>query len=309
MPGEAARPAGAAASDHAPPQPHAQPVAPSTPSGDADPVDHAAMGHTMPDARAHAPQAGHAPARSAGDLPADAAPRDPVPVPTEADVAAAFPVLDHHAMDHASQTSAMLLVERLEAWDADVGTGQAWEVGGWVGGDVHRLWLRSEGERSGGRTGSADLELLYGRGVTPWWDVVVGARHEIQPDGRTWAAFGVQGLAPYFVEVSATGYVGSGGQAQARLEAEYEILLTNRLILQPLVEATFSLEDEPARRLGSGLNTVETGLRLRYEISRRFAPYVGVVHERRFGETADLVDAAGGHVRDTRVVAGVRIWF
>ncbi len=280
------------------------------------------MSHAAPvtDAVAVDPHAAHAgPANghkshaqdgeTAAQLPADGAPREPIPTLSDADIAAAFPVLGHHAMAHASPTSAMLRFDRLEAWDADAGTGQAWEASGWIGGDLHRLWLRSEGERSGGRTESADIEVLYGRSVTPWWDVVVGARHDVQPDARSWAAFGVQGLAPYFFEIDATGYIGSGGQVQATLEAEYELLLTNRLILQPVVEATFSRKDEPARRIGSGLNAVEAGLRLRYEISRRFAPYIGIVHERNFGSTADHVEAAGGHVRDTRIVAGVRVWF
>ncbi|MCD9029180.1 copper resistance protein B [Luteimonas sp. BDR2-5] len=251
----------------------------------------------------HHGHAGHAPPA------ASATPRTPIPPLTEADLAAAFPVLDHHAMEHASPISTMLLVERLEAWDADHGTGQAWEVAAWIGGDLDRVWLRSEGEREAGRTGKADVELLYGRGVTPWWDVVAGVRHDFQPDARSWAAFGVQGLAPYMFEVSAMAYAGSGGQVQTKLEAEYEMRFTNRLILQPAIEATASLKDEPGERIGSGLNSIEAGLRLRYEFSRRFAPYIGVVHERSFGDTADYQRAAGGHARDTRVVAGLRMWF
>lgn len=255
------------------------------------PPEHAAMGHCTP----------------AGNAPSE--PLTPIPVPSDADRAAAFPEIGHHAMEHAPSVHSMVLFDRLEAWDAEHGTGQAWEASAWIGGDIHRLWLRSEGERDGGRTGASDLEVLYGRSVTPWWDVVVGARQAFRPGARSWAAFGVQGLAPHLFEVSATAYVGSGGQVQASIEAEYELLLTNRLILQPLVEATASLKDEPDEQTGSGLNKVETGLRLRYEFSRRFAPYVGVVHERSFGRTARYLEAAGGHARDTRVVAGVRIWF
>jgi len=237
-------------------------------------------------------------------------PREPIPVVTPADRLAAFPAIDHGAMEHAPEIHSMLLVNRLEHWDGQHGTGQAWEASGWVGGNINRLWLRSEGERGDGRTESANLEMMYGRSVSPWWDVLVGVKQDFRPaDSRTWAAFGIQGLAPYKFETSATAYIGEGGQFAATVEVEYELLLTNRLILQPLVEATFSAKDEPAYGNGSGLNKVEAGLRLRYEFSRRFAPYIGISHERLFGDTADYHEAAGERARDTRWVAGVRVWF
>jgi copper resistance protein B len=235
---------------------------------------------------------------------------EPIPEITDADRAAAFAPVNHDAMEHASSINSLVLFNRLETWDADHGNGQAWEGSAWIGGDLNRLWLRSEGEREHGRTEASDLEVLYGRSVSPWWDVLAGVKHEFRPgDSRSWAAFGVQGLAPYKFEVSATAYVGESGQVAATIEAEYELLLTNRLILQPLVEARLSAKDEPEYGNGSGLNTIEAGVRLRYEINRRFAPYVGVVHERAFGDTADYHRAVGEDVRDTRVVAGVRIWF
>lgn len=288
--------------------------APAAPTASSCTPEHAAMGHCSLPAATPAPAAACPPEHAAMGhcTPATSAPTEPltpIPVPSDADRAAAFPEIGHHAMEHAPAVNSMVLFDRLEAWDADNSTGQAWEASAWLGGDIHRLWLRSEGERDGGRTESSDLEVLYGRSITPWWDVVVGGKQTFRPGARSWAAFGVQGLAPYLFEVSATAYVGSGGQVQATVEAEYELLLTNRLILQPLVEATASLKDEPGEQTGSGLNKVETGLRLRYEFSRRFAPYVGVVHERSFGQTARYLEAAGGHARDTRIVAGVRIWF
>jgi copper resistance protein B len=260
---------------------------------DKSPVDHAAMGHGSGAAQT---------------------PIEPIPEITDADRAAAFAPIDHDAMEHAPSINFLVLFNRLETWDADHGNSQAWEGSAWIGSDLNRLWLRSEGEREGGRTEASDLEMLYGRGVSAWWDVVVGVKHEFRPgDSRSWAAFGVQGMAPYKFEVSATAYVGESGQVAATVEAEYELLLTNRLILQPLVEARFSAKDEPERGngsgSGSGLNTIEAGIRLRYELNRRFAPYVGVVHERAFGDTADYHRAAGEDVRDTRMVAGVRIWF
>ncbi|GGK06362.1 copper resistance protein B [Luteimonas terricola] len=233
----------------------------------------------------------------------------PIPEVTDADRAAAFPGL-HRNMEHARELNAYLLFNRLEAWDADHGSGQAWEAEGWIGGDIHRLWLRSEGERAAGSTDAANLELLYGRAVSPWWDVVAGLRHDFAPGrSRDWAAIGVQGLAPRMFEVAVTGYIGESGRTMLGIEVERELLLTNRLVLQPMIEATLHGKHDTARGIGSGLSTVEAGLRLRYEASRRFAPYLGVVHERAFGDTAALQRASGAPQRDTHVVIGARIWF
>ena len=261
-------------------------------------MDHSTMDHSTMD---------HA-AMDHGTAPS--APREPIPEVTDADRAAAFPPINHGAMEHAPNVHSLLLINRLEHWDGQHGTGQTWEASGWIGDNINRLWLRSEGERSGRRTEASDLEVLYGRSVSPWWDVLVGVKQDFRPaDSRTWAAIGIQGLAPYKFETSATAYVGDGGQLAATLEVEYELLLTNRLILQPLVEATLAARNEPEHGMGAGLNKVEAGLRLRYEFSRRFAPYIGISHERLFGDTADYHQAAGEHTRDTRCVAGVRVWF
>lgn len=279
--------------DHA-----AYPAAPPEP-----PVaDHSKHGASTADHSAHATHATQ-PAASAKE------PVTPIPAVTDADRAAAFPDL-HHAMQHGSELHSFVLLDRLEAWDADHGNGQAWEAQAWIGGDLSRLWLRSEGERVDGHTESANLEVLYGRSVSAWWDVVGGVRHDFQPGSpQTWAAIGLQGLAPYKFEVQATAYLGESGHTAANIEVEYELLLTNRLILQPLVEVEWYGKDDPARGVGDGLSKLEAGLRLRYEFTRRFAPYVGVVHERTFGGTADLHEAAGEDARDTRVVAGLRLWF
>ena len=253
-------------------------------------AEHAAMGHCVV------------------KEPAPLEPLEPIPVLTDADRAAAFPQLkSHHA--HAGGLHWRLLMNNFEVWDADPRTGQAWSGSFWIGGDVNRLRIKSSGERHGGDTTSANVQAFYSRSVTPWWDLVAGVKQDFQPDSRTWGAIGVQGLAPYLFEVSAMAYAGSGGQVQVKLEAEYEILFTNRLILQPSVEVTASLTDEPELGIGSGLGKLETGLRLRYEITRRFAPYIGLVHERAAGNTADIARNQGGHDRDTRVVAGIRFWF
>ena len=272
-------------------QAHAAQASPAPAVVDHSSMDHGAMGH--------------------GSHAASEVPREPIPVLTDADRAAAFPELHSHGMSHGSSLHSLVLFNRLEAWDADPGTGQAWEAQAWIGGDIHRLWLRSEGERQRGSTESSNLEVLYGRSVSPWWDVLAGIRHDFTPGtSQTWAAFGVQGMAPYMFEISATAYLGESGQVAANVEVEYELLLTNRLILQPLVELRFHGKDDPSRHIGSGLGKAEAGLRLRYELSnRRIAPYVGLTHERVFGRTADLHRAHDEGLRDTRVVAGIRFWF
>ena len=236
-------------------------------------------------------------------------PITPIPALTDADRAAAVPPSGGHTA-HDNSIQSYTLIDRLETWNADQGIGVEWEGQSWIGTDLNRLWLRSEGERIDGRTESADLEVLYGRSVATWWDVVAGVRHDFKQGGsQDFAAIGVMGMAPYKFEVEATAYLGQSGQTAARFEVEYETLLTNRLILQPLFEVNLYGKDDPCRGIGSGLSTVEAGLRLRYEFTRQFAPYIGVVRERAFGGTADLRRADNEGIDDTRIVAGLRIWF
>ena len=269
-------------------------------------MNHDAMNHGGANARPmdHRGHAGSATPSAAG-----AEPREPIPQPTDADRAAAFPPITQH-MQHAPEFNHFVLFNRLEAIDAEHGDAQAWEGQAWFGSDTDRLWLRSEGEREDGRVEDANLEALYGRAISPWWDVVVGARHDFRPrSGQTWAAIGLQGMSPYKFEVSATAYIGESGRTALNFEAEYELLLTNRLILQPLIEVDLYGRDDPQRGTGAGLSSLEAGLRLRYEITRQFAPYVGVSWERAFGDTADYRRAAGEGRSDASLVAGVRVWF
>jgi copper resistance protein B len=298
---------------------------PASMSGGTGAGGHAGMAHGAMDHAGHAPAAGDGEVPShaehsaidhaamghgpRGDLRADAAPRTPIPVLTDADRAAAFPPDLHGHTTHDTRIHSFWLADRLEWQDADGGT-LGWEGVAWIGGDIHRLWLRSEGAVADGEIGHGDLEVLYGRSITPWWDLVAGVRQDFgHGPSRTWAAIGLQGMAPYKFEVEATAYVGSGGRTAATLEAEYDTLLTNRLILQWQAEASVHGKDDPALGIASGLSTVEAGARLRYEITRRFAPYVGVQVERAFGGTADLRRAEGEPKRDTRLVAGLRFWF
>jgi copper resistance protein B len=289
---------------------------PATPS---TPVDHAAMGHSGAMPAGSMPAMDHATMDHAtmdhatmdhdGMSMAPSLPRTPIPVLTDADRAAARPPAHDHPV-HDNSIQSYTLVDRLETWDAGKGAGLGWNGKAWIGTDLNRLWLRSEGERIDARTESADLEVLYGHSVATWWDVVAGVRHDFKPGAsQDFAAIGLTGLAPYKFEVDATAYIGQSGQTAARVEVEYETLLTNRLILQPRVELNLFGQDDARRGIGSGLGTIEAGVRLRYEFTRRFAPYIGLVSERAFGDTANLRRGAGADVTDTRFVAGVRLWF
>lgn len=205
---------------------------------------------------------------------------------------------------------ATLRVDQLEAIHGRGVNGQAWEVQGWYGNDDDKLWLRSEGERHDGRVEDAEVELLWNHAIAPFWDTQLGVRQDLG-DGpqRRWAAFGIQGLAPYWFELQATAYLGPSGRTAARLRAEYELLFTQRLILQPELELNLHGRNDPATRTGQGLSDATLGLRLRYEIRREFAPYIGVVWIHRFGTSADYARQAGERATDRQFVAGVRFWF
>ena len=241
-----------------------------------------------------------------GQSPAPDQPRAPIPVPTAEDRRAAFPEVSGHAA-HDRRPHSYWLMDRFEA-RADEGLD--WKATAWVGGDIHRLWLRSEGESSSGSVEHGELEVLGGRAISPWWDLVAGIRHDFgEGPSQTFAAIGVTGLAPYKIEVEATAYLGSSGQTAARLEAGYDTLLTNRLILQWHAEAELFGREDERRHVGAGLSTLEAGLRLRYEVTRQFAPYMGVGWERAYGGTADFRREHFEDVSDTRFVAGIHVWF
>jgi copper resistance protein B len=233
-------------------------------------------------------------------------------------VAAAWPAsawaqsddgLHGHAV-HDNATHYYVLFDQLEWQAASRDSGLNIDIKGWIGRDRDRFWFRAEGEGEDGRVGHAEVHAFYGRMISRWWDVVAGVRQDIEPGpARTWAAIGIQGLAPYWFEVEATAYIGASGRTQARFEVEYELLLTNRLVLQPLVEAELFGKSDPERGIGAGLSTLDTGFRLRYEIRREFAPYIGVTWNRKLGETADFAEAAGDPTGGARFVTGVRLWF
>jgi len=236
-------------------------------------------------------------------------PRTPIPPLTDADREAAFPDVKPHRM-RGDSVFAFVLVDQLEWQGGQSAHGGRWEAKGWVGRDRNRLWFRTEGQAEDGRLDDAESHLFYGRAFARWWDVLVGVRQDVRPSpAQTWAAFGVHGLAPYWFEVEATGYVGEGGQTAARFAVDYQLLLTNRLIMQPRFELDLYGKSHPERLIGAGLGATELGLRLRYELRRELAPYIGVTWDRTYGETRDFAEAAGNTASRVRLVAGLRLWY
>lgn len=211
---------------------------------------------------------------------------------------------------HGSNNFGWLKVDQLEAVDTTDDTGLRWKGSLSWGDSFDRLWLASEGEQADGTAEDIETRLFVSHAVSPWWNATLGLRADNGPgDSRQWVGIGLQGLAPYWFETAATLYASEGGQTALRLDADYELLLTNWLILQPELELNAYGKDEPSRLEGAGLADTRVGLRLRYEISRQFAPYVGVEWTQQYGNTRDAADALGERTHDTRAVAGVRMWY
>ena len=182
-----------------------------------------------------------------------------------------------------------VMFDRLEWRDADAST-YAWDASAWYGGDFNKLWVETEGEHVDGATHGARLELLWDHIVSPWWSTRLGWRRDFG-DGpeRGWLAFGVAGITPGLVDLEATAYAGQDGDVAFRLSTDYDLLLTQRLVLQPQAEANFY----------SGVTDFEIGLRLRYEFRREIAPYLGISWKKASGQEPDGASA----------VAGIRLWF
>ncbi len=221
----------------------------------------------------------------------------------------AFPP-DRDAHMHGDQRVGMFLIDRLEYVHTADGHSGVLDGQAWYGGDLDKATLKFEADASGGRVNDARVEALWSHAVSAFWDTQLGVRHD-GGDGpaREWAAFGVQGLAPYWFDVQATAYVGASGRTAARLDVEYEVLFTQRLILTPKFELNAYGRDDPQRGIGRGLSDASFGLRLRYEIRRRFAPYLGVTWSRRFSRSADLARSRGESSSGHAWVAGVRVWW
>jgi copper resistance protein B len=204
----------------------------------------------------------------------------------------------------------MLLANRLEAGFGDTDS-YAWDVEGWYGQDLARWRFETEGEGAQGESlGHAEVQVLYSRLFSPFWEWQVGVRHDFRPlPARSHVVAGVRGTAPYQVDVDAALAASEEGDLTARLEAEYELYLTDRLRLAPRVELDLALGEDRAAGVGRGLGRTETGVRLHYEIRRELAPYLGVSWTRRHGDTADLATGQGEEPSVTTVVIGIRAWF
>lgn len=275
-------------------------------------MDHSSMNHGAPAKEAgddmrgmdHAPgNAMEMPPMQGGVTPADA--RDPH------GYAGGYGHggLPSHAMSDVAYWYG-LMVDRLESTQSRDNAFNAYELHTWFGKDYNRLLIKAEGEVDSGQLHEARNEVLWSHAVAPYWNTQLGARYDsgIAPHQK-WLALGVQGIAPYWFEVDVTGYVAAQRRMALRLSAEYELLLTQRWILQPRIEANFYRKSDQDRGLGSGLTSLTTGLRLRYEIRREFAPYVGVEWSGKFGGTADYARAESERAHETRLLAGLRFWF
>ncbi|WP_239805610.1 copper resistance protein B [Croceicoccus hydrothermalis] len=200
--------------------------------------------------------------------------------------------------------------ERAEYRARKGGDGYLWDVQGYYGGDLDKFWFKSEGEGSfGARPEDAEIQGLWSHAIGPWWDVQAGIRQDLTGPERTHAVLGVQGLAPYLFEVDAAAFLSNEGDLTARVEAELDQRITQRLILQPRGEVNLSAQDVPERALGTGVTSAEVGVRLRYEFVREFAPYIGVEQEWQLGESADRTRLDGEDPHVTHYVIGVRFWF
>jgi copper resistance protein B len=208
------------------------------------------------------------------------------------------------------------LIDQAELTVDEEGKGYAWDAQFWYGGDIHKLWVKSEGEGALGEAlEQGEVQALYSRAIDPWFDLQAGIRQDFGTGSdRTHLVLGLQGLAPYWFEIEGAVFLSTEGEVTGRVEAEYDLRLTHELILQPKAEVDFSLQDVPELQLGSGLATAEIGGRLRYEFFPRkgpavIAPYIGVVYERAFGGTEVFMAAAGEEAEAVKLLVGLRTWF
>lgn len=203
-----------------------------------------------------------------------------------------------------------LTVDRLEWREGQGADALAFAIDGWLGRDLHKLHLNTEGERVDGDFHKGKVQALYSQAVTPFWDIHMGWQGDLRPTpDRHWLAMGVDGLAPGWIALNATLLIGDHGRTGLDLDADYDLRLTRRWVLTPAVEARLYGHNDPAAGSGSGLADIEAGLRLRYEIRPELSPYIGVHHQRRYGNTADYARQRGERVSATSLVVGVRLWF
>ena len=248
------------------------------------------------------------------NLPAGNAPPPPIPTDRAADQvysAAAMAHSQQHLQMHGGQNFSQVIFNLAEYQIRDGRDAYRWDGSAWYGGDINRLVLKTEGEGNFGRSlERAELQALYARAIGPFTDFQAGIRYDFKPNpSRVYATVGFETLAPGFFDVEGVLFLSSKGDVLGRLEGYYDQRITQRLILQPRVEAEFAAQDVPEDRIGSGLSDLELGLRLRYEVKREFAPYVGVSYERRMGRSARFAREDGEDATSTNLVLGIRTWF
>lgn len=298
------------------------PVAAPAPEAAPKPVDPHA-GHEMPadmpqpEPAPSDPHAGHdmsaMPAENGGEIGNAPAPAPPEDHAADAlfDPAEMARSRDTLRREHGAFSGSMILFDLAEYQARKGGDGYRWEGEAWFGGDIDRFMVKTEGEGTFGEPiEDAELQLLYSRAVAPYWNAHVGVRHDFRPDpSRTYAVVGIEGIAPYWFHLSGQLFLSDKGDFRARAEGSYDQRITQRLILSPRAEFNFSAQDMPAIGVGSGLTDLELGLRLRYEVRKEFAPYVGVEWARKVGGTARYARASGEDASLTNFVAGIRFWF
>ena len=214
------------------------------------------------------------------------------------------------------QVFSFLLFEQLEYRNNEGPDTFSWDAQSWIGGDYNRFWVKTEGDDNsfGNDGGEVEVQALYSRLIAPFWDFQAGFRYDWLygngPDrSRAFAVIGVQGIAPYEFDIESALFISEDGDVSARLTAEYDVLLTQRLVLQPRFELNVAVQDAEDFGVGDGFNDVELGLRLRYEIKREFAPYIGISWDRKLGNTADITRRQGEEVSNLAAIIGLRLWF
>ena len=256
---------------------------------------------------------GHAPAGT--DLPAGSAPPPPIPTAKAADAVYGTRAMKmgRHHLDkfHGGQKMHLLMVNLAEAQFGKGPNAFEWDAEGWYGGDIGRLWIKSEGEgRFGGALETAEVQSLYSHAIGPYFNLQGGVRYDFRPNpSRVYAALGFEGLAPYFFDVEGALFLSNKGELMARVEGYYDQRITQRLILQPRAELNFAAQSSRDIGVGSGLGDAELGLRLRFDIRREFAPYAGVQYRRAFGATRRFLKDEGEDAGGWSVLTGVRVWF
>ena len=214
------------------------------------------------------------------------------------------------AMENDDPLLTKLMIEQFEVRNAKGDNPTVFEGEFWIGKDLNKLWFKVDAESVGGKTEEAEYQALYSRAIAPYWDVQVGLRHDQRPTPtRNWGVIGLKGVAPYLFEVDTALFIGDNNRTGFRLQAEYEFMITQKWILSPEVETNFYGKTDSETKVGSGLSDLSFGLRLRYEIKRHVAPYVGVYWFKKFGDTANFARADGEEISDTQFVVGIRAWF